>query len=141
MSKKKKDGAKAAAGAYGFTATLTIEGGVLSTADNTIQTFAGGPVVWIVVNKDDLDYTVAINYSEIVKKSDKKKKNPFPKGKTLNVAVVGPKGYGSMVAITDSEAARILYKYTVQLFQNGDEKKPLDPDLDVVDPGSIIITP
>jgi hypothetical protein len=43
-----------------------------------------------------------------------------------------------MVAIVDIDAAKILYKYTVQLFQNGEEKNALDPDLDVVPPGSVV---
>ena len=124
-----------------FVAMLTIANGKITTSD-TISTFVRGPVVWVIVNNDEYEYFVEIDYAKIKHKGTGKSGHPFPHTRHNQADVpAAPKGGVSLAAIVEvikdykPGAPHDIYKYTVDLLDAA--KVPidfLDPDVDVVDP-------
>jgi hypothetical protein len=124
-----------------YVVVVTIERGQLSVPGG-VDTFARGPVVWIVKNKDDAAYTVQIDYTKIVHKSNGKHEHPFAKDQVRKAHVNATKRLATIVDVIrdyQPSTTRDSYDYTVDLVhEKGKQIDTLDPDLDVVDPGSIL---
>jgi hypothetical protein len=143
MSKKKKQGKKkkrspkAGAASTGFQilATIIVDEGNQIEDPAPLACIPGGPVAWLVRNQDDTAHDVSIDPGDFKRKDNGKREHPFPKRDVLTVTVE-PDDYGLLVATIKKGAKNAGYKYSVRSSNGNGTTNVLDPDLEVVDPGS-----
>jgi hypothetical protein len=130
------------ASADDFIVTVTVQSGKIQVPGgkkNLLSTFPRGPAVWLLENEDGENYRVVIDPAKFVHKKTGKPGHPFPHGDKLDAFL--PAHGQSAITATIKDYKPVFpdeYKYTIDLNdETGSPVDSLDPDLDVVDPGSI----
>ena len=137
QSKRRKRSSRAAGTSTGFHILTTIVVGSGNTiSDPTpLVCIPGACVVWLVRNQDIVAHDVSIDPADFKRKDNGNREHPFPKKDVLTVHV-DPDDYGLLITSIKKGAKNAVYKYSVRSSNGNGTTNVLDPDLEVVDPGS-----
>jgi hypothetical protein len=143
MSKKKRQGKRrkrsSTAGStpsgFQILSTIVVDSGNQIADPTPLTCVPGAPVVWLVRNQDDAAHDVSIDPADFKRKDNNKHEHPFTKASVMSVSV-DPDDTGMIVATIKKGAKNAGYKYSVRSSNGNGTTNVLDPDLEVVDPGS-----
>jgi hypothetical protein len=143
MSKKKKQSkrrtrsASADATSAGFQTltTIVVQNGNKIDDPDPLVCIPGAPVTWLVFNQDGIAHDISIDPADFRRKDNGNHEHPFPKKDVLTVTVQ-PNHYDVLYTTIKKGAKNVIYKYSVRSSNGDGTTNVLDPDLEVVDPGS-----
>src|SRR5215472_9080637 len=143
MSKKKKpakrrkrsSGGKASSTGFQILTTIVVEEGNVLDDPAELRCIPGAPVAWLVRNQDGTAHDVSIDPADFKRKDNGKREHPFSKGDVLTTPVDAD-GFGLLIATIKKGAKNAGYKYSVRSSNGNGTTNVLDPELEVVDPGS-----
>ena len=115
--------------------TIVVDSGNQIDDPQPLRCVPGAPVVWLVRNRDDSAHDVSIDPATFKRKDNGKHEHPFSKRDVLKVTV-DPDGFGLLVINIKKGAKNAVHKYSVGSSNGNGTTNVLDPDLEVVDPGS-----
>ena len=133
--RKRSSSTKTTSAGFQILATIVVESGNQISEPASLTCIPGAPVVWLVRNHDDTAHDVSVDPAEFKRKDNGKPEHPFPKKDVLTVTVP-PGGFRLLITTIKNNATNAGYKYSVRSSNGNGTTNVLDPDLEVVDPGS-----
>jgi hypothetical protein len=122
---------------YNILTTITIKTGNVIVDPDPLVCLPKGPVVWIVDNQDSVSHDVSIDPDSFRRKDNGKKENPLTKSSVLSTTV-GSGGRDFMIAFIKGGLKKDGYYYSIASSNKNGTSIVLDPDLDVIDPNSLL---
>ena len=129
--------ASALTASYRLLTAIVIETGNAIIDPDPLDCLSGAPLVWLVYNRDSVRHVVEIDPGTFKRKDTGKHEHPFPKSDKFSVTV-DPQKVKLIVADVKPNATPEQYKYSITSYSPNGTSVTLDPDFDVVDPGSLI---
>jgi hypothetical protein len=135
---KKKKGKKkkrVLLSSYNILTTITIETGNVIVNPVLLVGLPKAPIVWIIDNQDSASHDVSVDPLKFKNKKTGKKENPLTKSDVLS-ATVPAGGRDVFFGLIKGGLGGRRYKYAIASTNGDGTSNELDPDLDVIDPGS-----